>query len=697
MYKLPRISIKYKVLSIKQSLHTLYSILYTRPQAGFAPIALVVLLLFGIAAGVLLIQNGVNFLPKAATEPSDELIKAIREIPKDAGYYIILPEGGQQAQNVTEPFPSFSVIKLWIAATAYNEAKKQGKTIDAQTESLIEKMLINSDNESGNILIDRLGFATINLYMKTSGYEKTSICRHFLRNDCTNGDNVTSPGDAVRFMQNLNDNKVVDTDASIKIRQMLLKRTEKTDLFYPAPPDVAKSFYGKSGILGEGRNEVGAFADKNGLAVFIAILAPSGGASLKEKIAKVEQALYNAGAPAAAAATGPLSGGCTQAEIDRCKNTEKKTGGCYKGRNGAVCLFGEDQSCPADIAAKCPGSPTKWSCEIVRGEIRCIYPDSVALGAHCDPGDSKSDTCRVIERTNLKGQEKRISSFTDTCSNGWKNFCRVLFDKGCEVKTDGVPDCEGAATAAAPAAAPPAAPGAPSAPGARPASAPAARPAAGAPGAAQPASGTPGISNQTCSSAQISRLGCQNGCAITSGGFAQCTYKEGDMNCTTAHSGVCASNATKYGLETGKCVVIDRLPRCEYKQDAAKCNDDDAKCSGGTSCQFFTKNNTKYSACASGTAAQSAAAVGAPAGPVDLLCGKDDKGIDIPCYSIGVFSPAELAQREAQAQLSSINYAKFRSILDNEAKDIDETIKVVARKAIADAEAAQQACLKGQK
>lgn len=41
------------------------SSLLTTFQAGFAPIALVILLLFGIAAGTLLVQKGVNFLPKA--------------------------------------------------------------------------------------------------------------------------------------------------------------------------------------------------------------------------------------------------------------------------------------------------------------------------------------------------------------------------------------------------------------------------------------------------------------------------------------------------------------------------------------------------------------------------------------------------------------------------------------------------------
>jgi hypothetical protein len=40
----------------------------TLTEAGFAPVVLLVLLMFGIAAGTILVQNGVNFIPKAADE-----------------------------------------------------------------------------------------------------------------------------------------------------------------------------------------------------------------------------------------------------------------------------------------------------------------------------------------------------------------------------------------------------------------------------------------------------------------------------------------------------------------------------------------------------------------------------------------------------------------------------------------------------
>jgi hypothetical protein len=75
---LPRTSIRYYVLSIMQSLRlqkknflptTRYLLPTTNPQRGFALLPLIVLLLVGIATGTLLIQNGVNFLPKAALRP----------------------------------------------------------------------------------------------------------------------------------------------------------------------------------------------------------------------------------------------------------------------------------------------------------------------------------------------------------------------------------------------------------------------------------------------------------------------------------------------------------------------------------------------------------------------------------------------------------------------------------------------------
>lgn len=77
----------------------------------------------------------------------------------------------------------------------------------------------------------------------------------------------------------------------------------------------------------------------------------------------------------------------------------------------------------------------------------------------------------------------------------------------------------------------------------------------------------------------------------------------------------------------------------------------------------------------------------------DISCGKDEKGVEIPCYTIGVFSPNELSQREAQTALASVNYGKFRSIIDEQESKIGTEIANKAREKIDAAEKEVKACL----
>lgn len=201
----------------------------------------------------------------------------------------------------------------------------------------------------------------------------------------------------------------------------------------------------------------------------------------------------------------------------------------------------------------------------------------------------------------------------------------------------------------------------------------------------------------------------------------------------------CARETAAHGVESGKgvCYKIDDKARCAYaldykSPDAANgpCNkkDNDSCIAQGTTCELVevTLNTTnkpkiKYSQCkaktgqpaprpAAGTSTdartpavaqpQTAAGsqprtqAGAPTAAADIICGKDDKGADIPCYAIGVFSPTELTSREAQAKIASVNYTKFRKIIDDEEKRIGTDVANQARKQIAAAEEALKACIK---
>lgn len=77
----------------------------------------------------------------------------------------------------------------------------------------------------------------------------------------------------------------------------------------------------------------------------------------------------------------------------------------------------------------------------------------------------------------------------------------------------------------------------------------------------------------------------------------------------------------------------------------------------------------------------------------ELICGKDEKGVEIPCYAMGVFSPNELSDRVAQTTLASVNYSKFRSIIDEQEKNIGAAVANNARAKIDAAEKEVKACL----
>lgn len=348
--------------------------LITHNQSGFAPIALVVLLLFGVAAGVILVQNGVNFLPKAAgpgdwdwpfiCSPTDigtqdgsdckpenqikilshcngteidpdkcleyytnggrdyyckwntacstsltaaqpastsysTLKSTISALPNDVGVSIRLPSGETITKNSKKPLPSYSVIKLWIAAYFIENG------LYDENKSEIDNMLIRSNNNATNSLIDKSGGVNaINSYIAGKGYSNTQLRRKMeVIPTSPSNDNLTSANDAYMFIKRLND---VDINVSTGIKDILGRRTtSKSDIFMPNPPQVlseGSGFYGKSGILGEGRNDVGSFLNSKGERVYFALLFPSGGPTSANKITEIERLLYEAGVPAVAPA-----------------------------------------------------------------------------------------------------------------------------------------------------------------------------------------------------------------------------------------------------------------------------------------------------------------------------------------------------------------------------------------------------------
>lgn len=151
-----------------------------------------------------------------------------------------LKSGNEIVQyNANDKKQSASLIKLFIAATAYQEMKDNNISID---ENLIKNMITVSDNDATNTIIKQLGngdakegMNKINSYIRNQGYEKTEINRLMLE-DATDGDNYTSTTDVAKILEAIYNKKCVSKSASEKMLEYL-KAQERTNKIPAGVPE----------------------------------------------------------------------------------------------------------------------------------------------------------------------------------------------------------------------------------------------------------------------------------------------------------------------------------------------------------------------------------------------------------------------------------------------------------------------------
>lgn len=593
----PCIAGKYYVLSIKRMalfyiecfLHnTYYLIPNTASQKGFAVIPLVILMLFGIAAGTLLVQNGANFLPKAAIVECDPYYKAL------------CSKRGLDCHKLNTPTVPYVCID------------RNGQYCDSNDKTTYHNAKLGTGFKCKSN--EFCGFNK-----KESFYEcqpdpdgtRVGVCNN--DTDCYKRYGIRVGGTSITEHFCTQDNWAINS------------------LPYCDPSKDSANAFGcnidKASYCGTG--ESSCFIEDG---------------EAKCKTAPAE-------APAAQSASGTTAGGCTQAEINACKQKNSKTDRCYKSSNGSpICLYSASLERQEACEKACPNGNNQ-GCVILRGEQRCIYPDSATS---CDSGDGGS-SCKLITRDGVK-----ISTDAQKCNEGWKNFCRLLFNKGCVDKPDGVPDCEGTAT-----------PLSQPAPAVAPATVPQSQTGAGA-----PAAGT-AQSNQSTST--------KTGSFDNKVAVAECPEQK--------HRDYCAANASIHGVSSGKCYQISGQARCKYDKDFPKCNDSDTRvCSdrGGCVLEKITVGNEQiqFSRCA-----DSPSAAGGQQATTGCETLKDAEGLTIPCYKIGVFTPEELKATEAQAKVALQRYDQYKRILSEVGGEIDSAIKAKAEEKIREAERLANACL----
>jgi serine/threonine-protein kinase len=222
---------------------------------------------------------------------------ALASLPGTTSAVVLFPDGQTVEDDATRQLPSASTIKLWIAGTFLEEAQagrvdlSEKYTIKASDNAtgtgilqnkvgqtytygeILSAMLIYSDNEGANILLDRMGggLDKVNAYIQRNGYNQTKIQRRL--GDVNNPkNNFSSARDASTFMQRLLKGQIVDKSSSDLILKALQDRLAyPADQNYFGPKLGGVEYRHISGVSPGIRNEVGFFYIKPDTAVIVAL------------------------------------------------------------------------------------------------------------------------------------------------------------------------------------------------------------------------------------------------------------------------------------------------------------------------------------------------------------------------------------------------------------------------------------------
>lgn len=273
--------------------------------------ALVLILVIFFNVILYLIKSGFN--RQAYAQNASALQTAMDKTPSQTSAYAFKDDGTVAEKNGGSSLPAFSVIKLWIAAATLNLAEGRsidlGETVAGKTiDQHLNLMLVESNNESANALIDKIGFDAINSYIQANGYKQTVLNRRMLEDPKIRGDNLTSSRDAAVFMFNLVSKQIASEDYSNKLISILQARTTTKKDFMPEPLSLSKAgFFGKSGTQADAgpiRNNAGTFVDSSGQRVFFAVLVP--GANSAEEAIQAIQGIEIAAFSGGPAGTGTI-------------------------------------------------------------------------------------------------------------------------------------------------------------------------------------------------------------------------------------------------------------------------------------------------------------------------------------------------------------------------------------------------------
>jgi len=167
-----------------------------------------------------------------------------------------VPMGDPAQDAALKNFPAASVGKLGLMVELYRESASGALTLTDSQRADLRAMLVQSDNDAANRLLEALSSKAVNANLQALGLVGTRLVNPFgLARATGTPANVTTPGDMTRLMEMLANEQVVNPQASREMRGLLLQTQDGSKLRRGLPVDARVAH--KSGWYDGVANDVG--------------------------------------------------------------------------------------------------------------------------------------------------------------------------------------------------------------------------------------------------------------------------------------------------------------------------------------------------------------------------------------------------------------------------------------------------------
>jgi beta-lactamase class A len=252
----------------------------------------------GQSASALAAPPKASAVPTAVGSAQTAILKLIQtRVPEGARVGILavnLSTGERVEHRAWESFPAASVAKLAVLVEVQRQVEAGTIKLDDTIRNDMRNMIVLSDNQAANRLINLVSSTKINATMAQLGF-KSTILRNLFEGAALpsfNGQlNQSSPGDMVALLTRMTTEQLVSASSSRAMRDLLLATRDTTRLPRLLPSEARIAH--KSGWYQGVSNDVGIIYAPTGrfvVAVFTTGSNDSAGES--QFIAEVGQTLY---------------------------------------------------------------------------------------------------------------------------------------------------------------------------------------------------------------------------------------------------------------------------------------------------------------------------------------------------------------------------------------------------------------------